>query len=944
MSNIQEPNIFLAHCDGHTVVSFSSDGKYIITGGSDNLVRRFNASIDGRDEEPQTMQYHSQPINSIMATKEQIIIGSENCSVTSHCITSLNFLETLSRCTLPIRSFDVLLSRKSGKPERVAIISEELNIKLYDCVDKKVHYLSGLKQPANAVAFHPNGRILVAISSNGTLHKYDLSNHVNRDESNFEPIVSFKDISYSTLPRDKNQFQISYHPKGTYLAVPGKEKGVRLLKGDSLVLYKDIATNQNNKISLCEFSPNGKFVASVGLDNYVTIYNLESETPENIFSYQNDTKVTGLDWSPKDNTLCITDDNGVLKVFDSVINAAHLNNTNWTIEDDTKNNMIDIFDNDIPDDKAISIDDINDEYTQQRKLDSIDMGFHIKSSSRGSEIGEGLEEDLQSISDRSFKNAHYTNEKVQLQKAFLPGSTSIEGSECQFLNFNSIGYVSAYATHEKTMYNVVFHDQSKLKNYKFSDYGNYTMASIGSRGTLFGSQIDEENDKDAVIYYRLHGNWSTNEREWRMILDKDEDIITLCATSYGPVVVTTLGYIRYFSHSGNQIDIAISYSPTMLTICTDHRDLLLFVYHQSADANDARLGYTIYNIETKQKCNEGQITLGRGASLEWAGFSDKGTPAYSDSYGTVSVLLNLNNNNSICWKPVLRLDVNTQFPFGLDDENLHYLLITPGSSWIIEPEPSMTPFKIPLISNTNTEIKLEEELLNTKIKKQLYIDSLIYEDHKLAEMNSREIDKFQHSEDKIILTLIGRACKNKQVKMAIELVLMLNEEYSLTLAKNIAARYDALELVRSIPELAKKKALQKKLNDDQSQDDIVNALEYETTKKSRDESTKYIDISNKNKAQSPSIVNSKRQVAEESPFSKSYGLNQITPRLNPRKPIILNEVDKKRSLGEVNDETTTFESNNKRVNVIQALFSKKDTNEKKDEENIPGSIVLMSDD
>lgn len=104
--------------------------------------------------------------------------------------------------------------------------------------------------------------------------------------------------------------------------------------------------------------------------------------------------------------------------------------------------------------------------------------------------------------------------------------------ERRYMAFSMFGIVYTIFQDTHSVVNVEFHDQSSNRNFHFTDYNNYTLASIGENGVVFGVEggenktTDEENEDAStasIIYYRPLNNWADSS-EWTVRLPEGEDV------------------------------------------------------------------------------------------------------------------------------------------------------------------------------------------------------------------------------------------------------------------------------------------------------------------------------------------------------------------------------------------------------------------------------------
>lgn len=90
------------HAQGRTVLAYSIDGRYLITAGADQLIRKF--AVDEESKEPETYEQHSEPVVAVAASRNAFASASEDCTVNLFKANNSNDnIRLLTRCTLPIR-------------------------------------------------------------------------------------------------------------------------------------------------------------------------------------------------------------------------------------------------------------------------------------------------------------------------------------------------------------------------------------------------------------------------------------------------------------------------------------------------------------------------------------------------------------------------------------------------------------------------------------------------------------------------------------------------------------------------------------------------------------------------------------------------------------------------------------------------------------------------
>ncbi|KAI0218446.1 DNA polymerase alpha accessory factor Mcl1 [Massospora cicadina] len=743
-----------AHAEGHTALAFSEGGSRLFTCGRDSLVRCFGASVEDRAEEARTIEHHVEPVTSILATDKYLFTGSEDRSVVRFSLDSMLFQATVTRCTLPIRQ---LALQPMGDEQLLAVASDELSIKLVSIATGQCHYLSGLKYPPASISFHPSGQTLAALSCHGTVAVWDLNTLT--DATTNLPKRSFDRLGPTSRPELNEGCVVAYHPLGKLVALPAIAPGETHLKG------------HDAPVRICRWSPNGQFLATAASDATITVWRTEDWTV--CASHRHDAPITCLDWSPATNLMVLADENGSVAFLDGVIPQDSFRPSGWA----------------------------RVTYSLAHKLDEMfgeekDELPSSPAAETASDVDVGMP-DLE-VSDPRPAAAVTV---VEVQPCFQPCSTLVEGSAHQFLTFNSVGYITVVLTPNDPIYSVTFHNKEQLKDYSFSDPRLFTLASLDSLGALFAMHAVPAEGEDyaddgfvissdskaqpASLFYRPHGSW--DQSSWEARLSKGEDLQTAVTTSHGPVITTTLGFVRCFSCTGIQTNVCMAPSPTMLSIATDFKDLLLHVHHTAAERNQLRLGYCLYSLSSHQPVAAGTLPLAPDVTLEWVGFSDEGLPSCADSKGLVQILAHPLQPERAVWYPVASLDLAKHAPYGLA-AGFVYCLDVSAQSWIISPRADRVPWTVPAVQTVG-EPTVEGQLMAQWLVRDLSLGS---------DSPSEAL-----VEDRLLLQLFKGACQSGEaLAYAFELAALLNRPDSLKHAIRIADTLNCHALSQRLEGLA----------------------------------------------------------------------------------------------------------------------------------------------
>ena len=91
------------HSAGCTTLAYSQDGRFLITAGADQLIRKFTVNEDSN--EPETFEQHAEPVTAVAASRNTFASASEDCTVNLFNLAkSHENVKLLTRCTLPVRN------------------------------------------------------------------------------------------------------------------------------------------------------------------------------------------------------------------------------------------------------------------------------------------------------------------------------------------------------------------------------------------------------------------------------------------------------------------------------------------------------------------------------------------------------------------------------------------------------------------------------------------------------------------------------------------------------------------------------------------------------------------------------------------------------------------------------------------------------------------------
>lgn len=279
---------------------FTSDGKYIITTGSDNNIIIWNAesgiiyrTLVGLKKRPNIALYSIE--------KNILVSGGEDNTATLWDPVTLKITHTFSGHQGPIKSLDI-----SPDGKYLATGSSDCTIRIWDIKSGNLVYeLKGHKKDVNSLQFSPDGKKLISGSADGTIILWSIANgnminnkaahkgwirciRISQDgnfvascgDDKLIQIWSFPELNpVSTLKGHKDWVQsIDFTPDGKNLISGGHDQLIILWevatgkilyqseKQGQIVLSVDISPNQPDFISTSLLSENLKIWALSGLD------------------------------------------------------------------------------------------------------------------------------------------------------------------------------------------------------------------------------------------------------------------------------------------------------------------------------------------------------------------------------------------------------------------------------------------------------------------------------------------------------------------------------------------------------------------------------------------------------------------------------------------------------------------------------------------------------
>ncbi|KAL2837894.1 hypothetical protein BJX68DRAFT_280115 [Aspergillus pseudodeflectus] len=827
MSEPMRPRGRPAHTPGTTVLTYTPNGRYIITGGSNSAIRIYTV---GQDGEPKTVEEGADGHLGIGATNEYFFMGAEDGTVWQYEVQSGRMEKLLVRCALPVRDIGV-----TKDMEWVAVASDELTVKLVNIEDMtKVKYLREQAKGAKHISFDPNGRFVAVSCTDGVVYLYSM------DTEEPELVRKLDGVIRRLEPEDEATARVVWHPDGTAFAAAEATRDIALFSVGEWKKEMTFSGGHNGDITAIAWSPNGALLVTAAKDGEVLLWDSKTQKVLRRYDFPN---VINVDWHPTKNALSLTTSDGELFIYDGFVSKELQPFLQKPLQ------AAPIFPGaltEISDNARRPLANRPKEAQRRERLgspDSLDdiLGFDqdmddFVDDDDGAGYTEGLinghgkrtNEHLDEIDGHADKRMLTSFTRPKVHPPLQPGSTPWRGNR-RYLCLNLTGAVWTVDQETHNTVTVEFYDRELHRDFHFTDPYLYDRACLNEHGALFSNN---PSDGPATIFYRPHETWTTRA-DWRTNLPEGEYIRALALSESYIVAVTTKDYVRVYTLYGTPFKVYRQKSPAVT--CAAWRDYIMTIGNGplGSDGRTATLRYSVENVKRDEICqNEDVVAIPEGSELKSVFFSDTGDPCIYDSEGVLLVLQHWRTPGQARWVPLLdtkqleRLasgrKEESYWPVAVAQDKFHCIILKGGDQYPYFPRPMLSEFefRIPISdkpgktqeddeegASRTDNLRLEESFVRGNVLLSLFRD-LVSSTHATATQRA-ELSRKELELDKVLLQLLAIECREGEDRgmKALELVHMMKDRNGkmVEAAVKVAQRYGRGVLEDKIRDLAERR-------------------------------------------------------------------------------------------------------------------------------------------
>ena len=281
----------LQHQGAVNTVNFSNDSEWLVSAAKDKYIRIW----DTWGELLLQLEHEGKALSAVFSPDKKLIVGGFSQGDIRVWTTKGELLAHLDAHDASIEDLDF-----SPDGRYLASASADRSIKLWDMKTFSLSKdLQGHKDRVYAIDFHPTRAELVSTGADNTLRFWNLDTGEER-----KTILAHKNWVYD----------VSYSPDGEMLASASATGKVKLWSHDGTLL-KVYRTSASRVISV-SFSPDGEMLATAAADKRVKLYNLKAGATMKILEGHT-SGLKDVDFSPDGSKLASTGTDATIRIWDS---------------------------------------------------------------------------------------------------------------------------------------------------------------------------------------------------------------------------------------------------------------------------------------------------------------------------------------------------------------------------------------------------------------------------------------------------------------------------------------------------------------------------------------------------------------------------------------------------------------------------------------------------
>lgn len=755
-----------AHTTGFTSLIYTDDGEFILTCGSDGDIRKWR----GIDDDDPSSNCLGEFVICLAQKGAKLLASTDRNTVQAYTFPDMDNDGTLVRFTAPV------ICMKANS-QYLAAGSEDTKIKVLKEGETQPLDLDGHKGPVLALDIHPKGDYLASVGGEGVLRIWDLTDGGKeiKNISGLAKTNSFENAKYFGTP--------CFDPRNgnSLVYVNGKELCVLNINTWDMQ-YTLTDEKIKGEYTCCQFSKDGSYIAAATDKGEISIFDFTTRLSKKCEAPSSECQaITCLTWSNKGNEeLAYCDATGQLGTLFST-GAATAGSEDLVESAETMGNDFD--DIEFADEPKVNGEVFNDDDDEDdenvvsiEKLKSKVMSYTNGGLNEDEETKDSLGHD-RSATPSVVGYSEPMPKLFKQQEAFQPSSTPTH-LEHRYLAWNSVGIVTLHTDSSDGAIDVEFHDVNVHHSLHIPNYNNHNMASLSSTVLAMAA---ENSSKIVCIALAASGN-----KEWSVQLPDCESVEALCASSRMVAVSTSMQFLRIFTVMGTQREVISLPGP--IVCMAAYEDRVIVCYHNASSSLKQQhiQAMLLQTSGLRLKCQNISFPLTPERQLTWLGFSDCGSPVFSDSMGLVQ-LFNLKSN---CWYPVCDTMKqsssvsNNYFVISLSERSqIIQAVLCRGTSYpMTTPRPMVQelPLQLPLCDLDNEKSILEDSLLRA------YMMSM---------------DNSEKTVKETALKLFALACRSEMEMRAKELIETISCTDLLMLAVKYATKLGRIHLSDRLSEM-----------------------------------------------------------------------------------------------------------------------------------------------